>query len=144
MTEPTNTRDSSPDSTRVETDILDHPHRRYLCYCLYLYATPMKLLDIATQLAVWETERGRDPKPGARHDIYQSLQRKHLPALRDAGFVSYNRPEDMMTVGPAEDDFERLVKRHLPRDFEDLLRAEAESFDSDRESEAFPNETVEN
>ena len=143
MAETTNRSDERLDLSWSETDLLDHPDRRYLCYCLFLYATPMKLLDIATQIGVWERYGRGDHEGRNRHDIYQSLQRKHLPALQEAELVSYNRTEDMTTVGPAADHFERLVERQLPMDVVNLLQAEAETIDSDVSYEGFPNEPVE-
>lgn len=71
----------------------------------------MKLLDIATQLAVREPDRGRDIQRRTRHEIYRSLYCDHLPALRDAGFVAYHHRDDMITVSPAAEQFERFVER---------------------------------
>lgn len=104
----------------------------------------MKLLDIATQLAVWGTEGHTTAKCRTKHEIHHSLHHTHLPALLEAGLVSENGPDDMITVGPAEDDFDRLVEQQLPADFGDLLRSEAETFDAERGTEAFPDGTVGN
>jgi hypothetical protein len=43
----------------IEAELLASDRRRYLLYCLYLYASPIRLPDIAYQVTVWEAETPR-------------------------------------------------------------------------------------
>lgn len=111
------------------SDLLGPDRRRYLLYCLHLYSTPMKLADVAEQVLVWE----REGEPGdylrERLRLYNELYHEHLPVLRDAGLVAYDRPEDMVELGPRAAAFEPRLERHLSAELGDLLHAEHSAFE---------------
>ncbi|MFC7155732.1 hypothetical protein ACFQPA_09695 [Halomarina halobia] len=110
--------------------------RRYLLYCLHLYAPPLKLADVAHQLTVWETGEPADDRLDERLRIYMSLYHDHLPALIDSRLVDYRQDEDVVGPGPATERIEPLLKRALRADAADLLRAERAAFDRERDGRA--------
>src|SRR6056297_131920 len=83
--------------------LLSDRRRRYLLYCLHMYANPLRLPDIAHQVTVWE----RPDSPGvclkARLETYMSLYHDHLPTLRDRDVVQYEQTEDIVELGPEAD-----------------------------------------
>jgi len=104
--------------------LLSDRRRRYLLYCLHMYANPLRLPDIAHQVTVWE----RPDSPGvclkARLETYMSLYHDHLPTLRDRDVVQYEQTEDIVELGPAADRLTPSLERRLRRDIDDLLGAE--------------------
>lgn len=103
---------------------LAHHRRRHLLYCLYLYATPVKLADVAEQVLVWET--GDEPGDYLRERlyVYNDLYHEHLPVLCEAGLVEYDQREDVVGPGPALDRYEPALERHLSAELDDPLHAE--------------------
>lgn len=91
-------------------DLLASRRRRQLLYCLYMYATPMRLPDVAERLVEWDHDGS-----GAHlwdHDgsgtdllderlrIYNALYHSHVPKLADVDVVTYSQSEDMVDLGP--------------------------------------------
>ena len=110
---------------RDRSELIEPRRRRRLLYCLCLYATPLKLGDIADQLARWESDRSLDRSRDAhlqrRVRIYDSLVREHLPALCDAGVVEYHRRDDMIEWGSAGAEIEPALRRQYSREATSLL-----------------------
>jgi len=104
--------------------LLDDRRRRYLLYCLHLYANPLRLPDIAHQVTVWE----RPDSPGVclktRLKTYMSLYHDHIPKLTGADVVRYEQDEDVVELGPAADRITPSLETRLRRDIDDLLGAE--------------------
>lgn len=104
--------------------LLDDRRRRYLLYCLHLYANPLCLPDIAHQVTVWE----QSDSPGVclkeRLRTYMSLYHDHLPQLADADLIRYEQGEDMVELGPAADRIRPPLESRLRTDIDDLLSAE--------------------
>lgn len=104
--------------------LMSHRRRRYLFYCLQLYANPVRLPDIADQLAVWEGADRTESHERRRYLVYETLYHDHLPRLREANAVVYHQVDDTVELGPAfeqiEGDLEAAMKRELPA----LLSAE--------------------
>ena len=112
-----------PDASDTES-LLSERRRRYLLYCLHMYANPLRLPDIAHQVTVWE----RPDRPGvclkARLETYMSLYYDHLPKLASADLVRYEQAEDMVELGPDADRLRPSLQARLERDIDDLLGAE--------------------
>jgi len=111
------------DAPDAET-LLSNRRRRYLLYCLHLYANPLKLPDIAHQVTGWE----RPDAPGvclkARLETYMSLYHGHLPELASAGLVRYEQDEDMVELGSEAGRITPSLETRLRRDIDELLGAE--------------------
>lgn len=110
--------------------LVAHRYRRYLLYCLFLYAKPMSLAEVADQLTVWDHQADdEEDYLSERLHIYDSLYFDHLPALCDAGVVTYSQHEDMVELGPAAEKFEPIVGRTFSTEVANLLDAERTTFD---------------
>jgi DNA-binding transcriptional ArsR family regulator len=72
-------------------DILSSPRRRYVLYYLREHGGPVKLTDLAEELAAWEHDTTVDELgPQARKRVYVSLYQTHVPKLEDAGLIQYD------------------------------------------------------
>jgi DNA-binding transcriptional ArsR family regulator len=115
-----------------ETDIsalLEEVRRRYLLYCLYMYANPVRLSDIAYQIAIWEGEEAVDDIAAERHRVYMSLYHDHLPELADADIVEYDQQEDMVELGANHSEVKDALEQQLSAEIDTLLDAEHTTFD---------------
>ena len=104
--------------------LLSNRRRRYLLYCLHMYANPLKLPDIAHQVTVWERSDSPELCLKTRLKTYMSLYHEHLPKLEGADLVRYEQDGDMVALGPAADRIVPSLERQLRRDIDDLLGAE--------------------
>jgi hypothetical protein len=104
--------------------LLSNRRRRYLLYCLHLYANPLALPDIAHQVTVWERPDSQDICLKARLKTYMSLYHDHLPKLAGADVVRYEQDEDLVELGPDADRIRLSLETRLRRDIDDLLSAE--------------------
>ena len=78
--------------SRDETfDLLSNHRRRYaLHYCKYV-GEPVSLSDLAEQVAAWECEKPvEELNASERKRTYTSLQQTHLPAMEDAGIITWD------------------------------------------------------
>lgn len=107
--------------------VLANPRRRYTLYCLFLYANPMRLPDVADQVTVWEYGDLPETYEQERLRVYNSLYHDHLPVLRASGTVTYHQSEDMVELGPAASRFEPEVQSYLVTEIDELLEAEGQS-----------------
>lgn len=92
--------------------------RRYFLYCLYLYANPMPLLDVAGQIAEWEHGEPEDELLDERMDVYISLYHNHVPKLVDADVVAYDRSEDVVERDRNADKLRPYLERVVATDLE--------------------------
>lgn len=79
-------------SQDVVFDILSSPRRRYVLYYLRTTNEPVKLTDLAEQVAAWENET--DPEKiteQERKRVYVSLYQTHIPRLDEVGVVNYDQ-----------------------------------------------------
>jgi len=112
--------------TAADTEtLLADRRRRYLLYCLHLYANPLRLPDAAHQVTVWEQPGGSDVCLERRLETYMSLYHDHLPILTGADLVRYEQGEDMVELGPAADRITPPLESRLRRDVDELLHAES-------------------
>lgn len=79
-------------------DLLAERHRRYVLYCLYLYANPMRLPDIAELVTQWEHGAPGGELLDERLRTYNELYHTHIPELADSGVVAYSQSEDMLEL----------------------------------------------
>lgn len=104
----------------IET-ALAHRYRRRLLYCLFTYANPMRLPDVAHQLTIWEHDA---VDTGERLQIYNALYHDHLPALREAELVRYDQHDDEVELGPAAELVERPIADRLRLEIGDLTTSD--------------------
>lgn len=107
--------------------ILANSRRRHLLYCLYLYANPMRLPDIADQITVWEQRDCSDTYEQERLWVYNSLYHDHLPVLRAADLVTYHQLDDKVELCSEVTAVESSVKSYFESELEELLAAEEQS-----------------
>lgn len=108
--------------------LLTHPRRRYVLYCLDRYSTPVKLADVAEQVLVWERGDRPDDYFRERLQAYNDLYHEHLPALWEAGLVTYDQSDDMVGPGPDLEGVRRELARYLSAELDDVLDAERGAF----------------
>lgn len=119
------------ESGQVLTEVpapLDCARRRYLLYCLRLYSNPVRLSDVAYQITVWEGQDTGEDIAKERHRTYMSLYHDHLPELVEADLVAYDQQEDVVELGPREDEIADALDRALCREVDSLLAAEHSTF----------------
>lgn len=106
-------------------DLLSAHRRRYTLYCLYLYANPMRLSDVADQVTEWEHGRPGDELLEERLRTYNDLYHCHVPKLADADVIGYSQEENMVelasNVDPLRPYLERTVEKDLERNDVSLL-----------------------
>jgi len=79
-------------SQDVVFDILSSPRRRYVLYYLRKSDEPVKLTDLAEQVAAWENETETDKiTEQERKRVYVSLYQTHIPRLDEVGVVEYDK-----------------------------------------------------
>lgn len=105
--------------------VLEHPYRRYLLYCLCRYSEPVKLPDIASQIAIWTADpTSRVEFLQERFWIYDELYFDHLPDLTERGAVHYNQEDDMVTFGPKKQHVLDVVEADFETEFRELMESE--------------------
>lgn len=73
-------------------DLLSSRRRRYAMHALKQHDGPMDVSDIAEQVAAWENEKTLEELSSEeRHRVYTSMQQTHLPALKKAGVIEYDK-----------------------------------------------------
>lgn len=82
------------------TDLFAARRRRYTLYCLYLYANPLHLSDVAGQIVEWDHEASAAEALDERLAIYTSLYHVHVPKLAAADVVAYDRSDELIELGP--------------------------------------------
>lgn len=108
-----------------DTDsLLSDRRRRYLLYCLHLYANPVRLPDIAHRVTAWEQPDSPNICLKRRLRTYMSLYHDHLPTLAGADVVRYDQAADSVSLGPAADRIAAPLETRLRGDAETLRRAE--------------------
>lgn len=86
-------------SQDVVFDILSSPRRRYTLYYLRTTEGPIKLTDLATQVAAWENEADPDEiTDQERKRVYVSLYQTHIPRLDEADIVEYDSDSGLVAL----------------------------------------------
>lgn len=86
----------SPDALH---DLLAARRRRYTLYCLYLFANPMRLPDVADRVTEWEDGRPGGTLPDRRLGAYMDLYHSHVPKLVDCDVMRYDQEGDVLELG---------------------------------------------
>lgn len=112
-------------STDTVLDLLRDSRRRTLIAVLCEHDRPLTVTDLRNEIAVREWDAPVTDVPGAemRH-IVASLHHTHVPKLRAAGLVEYDR--DRRTVVPT-DRLDRLESTISDLLSEDLVSEESSS-----------------
>lgn len=86
-------------STDVVFDVLGHPHRQALLYCLKKHDRSLPLADAAEQVAEKLDDRPIPEIPADEvKNIYLILYHSHVPKLGDEGMVEYKQELDMVSL----------------------------------------------
>lgn len=99
-------------------DLLTARRRRYTLYCLYLYATPMGLPDVAEQVTMWEHGVPNGELLDERLRTYNDLYHTHVPKLADADVVAYSQDEDVLELARNAAQLRPYLERAADRDLE--------------------------
>jgi len=93
-------------------DILSSGRRRYVIYTLRQEQRPMKVTELAEEVAAWENETTVDAlSTQERKRVYVSLYQTHIPKLADAGIVEHDGESGFVTLtGDAESMDRYLVE----------------------------------
>lgn len=85
--------------TDSEYDALAHEQRQHLLRYLTLNKYMVSDEDAAEQIAAWEQEIDREEITAPqRKKVQVQLYHNHLPRLRDAGLVSYDKKSGMIAL----------------------------------------------
>lgn len=72
-------------------DLLSNPRRRFILYYLRIESGPVKLPDLAKEIAAWEYDTPIDELTDQEQKrAYVSLYQTHVPKLVEAGLVDYD------------------------------------------------------
>lgn len=72
-------------------DLLSNPRRRYILYYLRTHDGPIKLTDLADEVAAWEYDTDvEELSKQERKRVYVSLYQTHVPKLAEIGLVDYD------------------------------------------------------
>ena len=88
-------------------ELLDRERRRYALYHLAEAEGPVRVEELAEQVAAWEHGTSTDGVPEeAFEDVTLTLVHQHLPKAARAEFVEYDREENVVRLSgsPAEFD----------------------------------------
>lgn len=91
--------DTSQISADIAFTILKNQRRRFALHYLKEQSRPVKLSELAEQVAAWEEDTTVDSLPSKkRKSVYTSLYQSHLPKLADAGVIDYNRDRGVVAL----------------------------------------------
>lgn len=99
-------------------DLLAARRRRYTLYCLYMYATPMGLPDVAEQVTMWEHGVSSGELLDERLRTYNDLYHSHVPKLADADVIVYSQEEDVLDLARNAAQLRPYLERAADRDLE--------------------------
>jgi hypothetical protein len=92
-------------------DLLSSPRRRFILYYLQIESGPMKLTDLADEVAAWEYETPiEELTEQERKRAYVSLYQTHVPKLVEAGLIEHDTDSGMLRLT----DRIRDINRYLP------------------------------
>lgn len=99
-------------------DLLSARRRRFALYCLYLYANPMRLPDVAEQVTEWEHGKPGEELLEERLRTYNDLYHSHVPKLDEADVIEYNQDEDMVELSVNVTQLRPYLERTAEEDLE--------------------------
>ncbi len=104
-------------SLDVVHDLLSNRRRRRMLYCLYRYANPMQLPDVADQVTEWEQGSSADELLDERLHTYTDLYHTHVPKCADVGVVAYDQHQDTVELDRNAAQLRPYLERAAERDF---------------------------
>lgn len=97
-------------SQDVVFDILSSTRRRYVLYYLRTTDGPVRLTDLAEEVAAWENETNRaNITDQERKRVYVSLYQTHIPRLAEAGLVSYDKDSGQIELAAEATNIDRYL-----------------------------------
>jgi len=97
-------------SQDVVFDILSSPRRRYVLYHLRKADEPVKLTDLAEQVAAWENDTSPDQiTEQERKRVYVSLYQTHIPRLDEVGIVEYDKDSGEIELASEASDIDQYL-----------------------------------
>jgi len=104
----TATRESSGTEGPISNDdlfhLLQNSRRRAVLRCLQGREDPVRMRDVAEQVAAWEHDTTvAELTSRERQRVYIALYQSHLEKLADAGVIEYNKPRGVIEPKPLLD-----------------------------------------
>jgi hypothetical protein len=94
-------------------ELLSSPRRRFVLYYLRTESNPVKLTDLADEVAAWEYETPiEELTEQERKRAYVSLYQTHVPKLATAGLIDHDTDNGMLQLTDRISD----VDTYLPSD----------------------------
>lgn len=98
----TETSQETGPSQEAVFEILSNERRRYVLHALRKRQSPIKLGQLAEQVAAWENNTDiSDITYNQRKRVYSALQQSHLPKMERAGAIEFDK--DRGTIVPSDD-----------------------------------------
>ena len=86
-------------------DVLQNQRRRYVLQYLKRFDGPVRLSELATQIAAWEYHTPVEQvSKDQKKRVYTTLQQTHLERMEEAGIVEYDTGENVVTRTPYTDE----------------------------------------
>ena len=97
-------------SQDIVFDILSSTRRRYVLYYLRTTDGPVRLTDLAEEVAAWENETDRaEITDQERKRVYVSLYQTHIPRLAEAGLVNYDKDSGQIELAEGAVNIDRYL-----------------------------------
>ncbi|MDS0477126.1 hypothetical protein [Natrinema sp. 1APR25-10V2] len=107
------------ETERLETDrvhnntifkTLSEPRRRFSLRYLRVADTPVKVGDLAAEIAAWETRRPVDQSDDGTDAIETALVHNHLPLMDESGFIEYDHDQQTVALTDQIDEMQTHLK----------------------------------
>lgn len=97
--------------------LLSNPRRRFILQYLNRTGEPIKLQDLATEVAAWENETDPEALTDKQQKrLYVSLYQTHIPKLEEAGIVDYDGDTGQIRLTGRGDDLNKYLDADAPDD----------------------------
>ena len=91
--------ETTPPSRDEVFDAVKNLRRRYVLYYLQRHSGPVKLGELAEQVAAWENDTTvAGVSPSERKSVYSALHQTHLPKLQAAGVLQYDPERSLVAT----------------------------------------------
>jgi len=91
-------------------DLLSNSRRRFVISHLREHGEPMSINDLSDAVAAWENDAPVEELTDKQvKRVYVSLYQTHLPTLKDAGLVHYDRESGVVSSTSAVDELDNYM-----------------------------------
>jgi len=89
---------------------LSEPRRRFSLRYLRVADTPIKVGDLAAEIAAWETRQPANQSDGGADAIEIALVHNHLPLMAESGFIEYDNGQQTVALTEQIDEIQTHLK----------------------------------